>query len=179
LIAGAVAKRYARALADVAVASHELEAVRDDLRAFARLLAEQRELRQFVANPSIARRAAVGAVTDILTALGLRPLAVRFLTLLLEAGRLGRFDPILQSYEQEVSLRLGRVQAVVTSAAPLPEAEQEALRRRLSAVTGIQIHLDMHTDPALLGGLVAQVGSRMFDGSLRTQLRRMREALAR
>ena len=179
MIPGAVARRYARALADVAAASRELEAVRDDLRAFARLLAEQRELRQFVANPSIARGEAVGAVTDILTALGLRPLAVRFLTLLLEAGRLGHVDPILQSYEQEVDLRLGRARAAVTWAAPLPEAEQAELRRRLSAVTGKQVYLDPHTDPALLGGLVAQIGSQVYDGSLRTQLRRMREALTR
>jgi F-type H+-transporting ATPase subunit delta len=179
LIGGAVARRYAKALADVAAGSQALEPVQDDLRAFVRLLTEQRELRQFIANPAIARKEAVAAVTDIARALGLRPLAVRFLTLLVESGRLGALEPILRAYEEQVDGRLGRVRATVTWAAPLPEAEQAALRQRLAAVTGKTVYLDARTDPALLGGVVAQIGSQVYDGSLRTQLRRMREELTR
>ncbi len=174
-----MARRYARALADVAASSKELEPVRDDLRAFARVLASQRELRTLIMNPSVARKDAGLAVADISAAMGLRPLAGRFLDLLLDAGRLAQLDAILRAYEEQVDLRLGRVKAAVTLAAPLPEAEQAELTRRLSDITGKQVYLDARTDPALLGGFVAQIGSQVYDGSLRTQLRRMHDELTR
>ena len=179
MIGGAVARRYGRALADVAAASQELEAVRDDLRAFARVLSQQRELRHLIANPSVARKDAGAAVTDIVAAMGLRPLSGRFLSLLFDAGRLGQVEAILRAYEEQVDSRLGRVRAAVAFAAPLPETEPAELQLRLSAMTGKGVYLDARTDPALLAGFVAQIGSQVYDGSLRTQLRRMHDELTR
>ncbi len=179
MIAGVVARRYAKALADVASGSNELEAVRDDLRAFARVLREQAELRHFVANPSIARSDAAAVLKDVIGAMHLRPLAGRFIELLLQAGRVADVETILRAYEEQVDVRLGRVRATVAWAAPVAEAEAAELRRRLSAVTGKEVYLDSRIDPSLLGGIVAQIGSQVYDGSLRTQLRRMRETLTK
>jgi F-type H+-transporting ATPase subunit delta len=179
LIAGSVAKRYAKALAEVAAGSQMLEVVRDDLRAFVDLLRGHRELRQFLANPSVSRRDAAETVKEIGTSMRLVPLTATFLQIVLEGGRIVGLDGILRAYEALVDDQLGRVRAAVTSAAPLTTEAQDRLRQRLSEVAGKTVYLDVKEDPALLGGLVAQIGSRIYDGSLKTQLARMRDELAR
>jgi len=179
LIAGSVAKRYAKALVEVAAASQVLEAVRDDLRALADLLREHRELRQFLANPSVSRRDASEVVKEIGAAMRLAPLTATFLQVVLEGGRLAGLEGILRAYEALVDEELGRVKAVVTSAAPLAAEAQEQLRRKLGEVTGKTVYLDIRQDPTLLGGVVTQIGSRVYDGSLKSQLARLRDELAR
>ena len=179
MIPGSVAKRYAKALVEVAAASNELDGVRRDLHALADLLRKHRHLRQFVANPSVSRRAAGEVIKDIGTAMEVKPLTATFLQILLEGGRLAGLDAILRSYELLVDERLGRVKAVVTSAAPLEADAQERLRRRLGDVTGKDVYLELRQDPALLGGMVTQIGSRVYDGSLKTQLVRLRDELVR
>jgi F-type H+-transporting ATPase subunit delta len=179
LIAASVAKRYAKALVEVAAASNELDGVRQDLRALAELLRDHRDLRQFVSNPSVARRDAGEVIKDVAAAMNVRPLTATFLQILLEGGRLAGLETILRAYELLVDERLGRVRAVVTCAAPLGADAQEQLRRRLSEVTGKDVYLELRQDPTLLGGVVTQIGSRVFDGSLKTQLARLRDEMVR
>lgn len=179
MIAGSVAQRYAKALVDVAAASHELGEVHRDLHTFANLLRERRELRQFLANPSVPRRDAAALIREIGAAMAIRPLAATFLQVVLDGGRLSGLDAILRAYEALVDERLGRVKAVVTSAAPLDAGLQEGLRRRLGEVTGKDVYLEFRQDSTLLGGVVAQIGSRIYDGSLKTQLGRLRDELIR
>jgi F-type H+-transporting ATPase subunit delta len=179
LIAASVAKRYAKALVEVAAASNELDGVRQDLRALAELLRDHRDLRQFVSNPSVSRRDASDVIKDVAAAMQVRPLTATFLQIVLEGGRLTGLETILRAYELLVDERLGRVKAVVTSAAPLGADAQERLRRRLGEVTGKDVYLELRQDPTLLGGVVTQIGSQVFDGSLKTQLARLREDMAR
>ena len=179
MIAGSVAKRYAKALVEVAAASQVLEAVRDDLRALADLLREHRELRQFLANPSVSRRDASEVVKEIGAAMRLAPLTATFLQVVLEGGRLAGLEGILRAYEALVDEHLGRVKAVVTSVAPLAAEAQEQLRRKLGEVTGKTVYLEVRQDPTLLGGVVTQIGSRIYDGSLKSRLARMRDELVR
>lgn len=174
-----MAKRYAKALVEVAAASSELDEVRQDLRALAELLREHRDLRQLVSNPSVSRRAAGEVLKDVAAAMAVRPLTATFLQVLLEGGRLAGLETILRAYELLVDERLGRMQAVVTSAAPLDADAQERLRRRLGEMTGKDVYLELRQDPALLGGVVTQIGSRIFDGSLKTQLARLRDEMVR
>ena len=179
MIPASVAKRYAKALVEVAAASGELDGVRQDLRALAELLRGHRDLRQFVSNPSVSRRDAGEVIQEVATAMQVRPLTATFLQILLEGGRLAGLETILRAYELLVDERLGRVRAVVTSAAPLEADAQERLRRRLGDVTGKDVYLELRQDPTLLGGVVTQIGSRVFDGSLRTQLARLRDEMVR
>jgi F-type H+-transporting ATPase subunit delta len=179
LIAGSLAKRYAKALVEVAAAARELDPVARELGEFAALLRGQRQLRQFFANPSIQRRDKVGAYEQIAARLAVRPLTRTFLRVLLEAGRLGELENVLRAYEGLVDERLGRVKAVVTSAVPLPAETQERLRQRLQAELGKQVYLEARQDPGLLGGVVTRIGSVVYDGSLKMQLRRLREELVR
>jgi F-type H+-transporting ATPase subunit delta len=179
LISGSVAKRYAKALVEVAAGLQELDGVHQDLRAMVDLLREQRELRQFLANPSVARKDAVAVVQEIGAAMKIRPLTATFLRIVLEGGRMAGLEGILRAYELLVDEHVGRVKAVVTSAASLDAEAQERLRRRLGEVTGKDVYLELRQDPGLLGGVVTQVGSRVYDGSLKTQLARLRDEMAR
>lgn len=179
MIAGSVAKRYAKALVDVAAASDDLEAIRQELAEFAGLLREQRELRLFLANPSVLRPDKVRALDEVMAIVRLRPLTTSFLRILLEAGRLPALDSVLRAYEALVDERLGRVKAVVTAAVPLEADAEERLRLRLEQVVGKHIYLEVQQDPGILGGLISQIGSLVYDGSLRTQLARLREQLVR
>jgi F-type H+-transporting ATPase subunit delta len=179
LIAASVAKRYAKALVEVAAASNELDGVRQDLRALAELLRDHRDLRQFVSNPSVSRRDAGEVIRDVAAAMNVRPLTTTFLQILLEGGRLAGLETVLRAYELLVDERLGRVKAVVMCAAPMDADAQERLRRRLGEVTGKDVYLELRQDPTLLGGVVTQIGSRVFDGSLKTQLARLRDEMVR
>ncbi len=177
MIAGSLAKRYARALAEVAATSGELDPAARELGEFAALLRAQRPLRLFFANPSIQRRAKVAAYEQIATKLGVRPLTRTFLRVLLEAGRLGELENVLRAYEELVDERLGRVKAVVTSAVPLAAETQERLRQRLQAQLGKQVYLETQQDPGLLAGMVTRIGSVIYDGSLKTRLLKLRGEL--
>ncbi len=179
MIAGSVARRYAKALVDVAAASNELEAVREELSSFANLLGDHRELRQLLTNPSILRRDKVQILDEVVSRLALRPLTKSFLRILLEAGRLPALEGVLRAYEALVDERLGRVKARVTAAGLLEDEVQERLRQRLEQVTGKTVYLEVRQDPRILGGLVSQIGSLVYDGSLRGQLARLREEMIR
>jgi F-type H+-transporting ATPase subunit delta len=179
LIAGSVAKRYARALADTAADPRELEAAREELRSFVNLLRSQPALRQFLANPSVPRQDAAEVAAEVAQRLGLRPLVGTFLRILAESGRLLSLEGILRTFETLVDERLGRVKAAVTIAAPLPAAETEALRHALAKLTGKDVYLEVRQEPAILGGVIAQIGSQVYDGSLRSRLARLAEELVR
>jgi len=179
LIAGSIAKRYAKALVDVAASGNEVEVVGQELSGVAGLLREHRELHRFLVNPSILRRDKVRVLEEVMARLSLRPLTKSFLRILLEAGRLQALEGVLRAYETMVDERLERVKAVVRTAAPLEGEAQERLRQRLAEMTGKTVYLEVQQDTSLLGGLVTQIGSQVYDGSLRTRLARLQEELVR
>jgi F-type H+-transporting ATPase subunit delta len=177
LIARFVARRYAKALVDVAAATNELEAVRQELSGFVGLLRERRDLRQFLLNPGILRRDKDEVLDGVVSRLEFRPLTRSFLRILLGARRLPALASVLDAYESLMDERLARVKAIVTAAAPLDAEMQEHLRQRLEQVTGKTVYLKVQHDPGILGGLITQIGSLVYDGSLRGQLARLREEM--
>ena len=179
MIARFVARRYAKALVDVAAATNELEAVRQELSGFAGLLRERRDLRQFFWNPGILRRDKDEVLDAVVSRLEFRPLTRSFLRILLGARRLPALETVLDAYEGLMDERLARVKAIVTAAAPLDAEMQEHLRQRLEQVTGKTVYLKVQHDPGILGGLITQIGSLVYDGSLRGQLARLREEMVR
>ena len=178
MIAGSMARRYAKALVEVAATTGDLETVRQELADFAEVLRDHREFRLFVENPSVLRRDKTTLFEQVVAMPGFRPLTTTFLRILLEAGRLGALESILRAYVALVDEHLGRVKAVVTTAAPLPAEQQDRLRQRLTQVTGKQVYLEIQDDPSILGGLITQIGSLVYDGSVRTQLVRLGGQLA-
>lgn len=176
---GALAKRYARALAEAVGDPQELEAVGRELAAFVQLLREHRDLRALLANPGVQQADKAAILERLAVGLALRPTATAFLRLVLEKGRLGSLETIAGLYQDFMDERLGRVRAEVTTAAPVDGAIMGRLAERLAAVAGKRVVLEAKTDVGLLGGLTARIGDTVYDGSLRAQLARVREQLLR
>ena len=175
----AVARRYAKALFALAREDDRLEPVRGELEQLGKLLAESPELRAVLLqplHPVAQRRAVLGALAE---RLGASPLLRNFLAFLVDQRRLVDYQGIEAEYARLADAAAGLTLARVTSATPLGDAQRQRLERALERKSGGRVQLDIQIDPALVGGAVAQLGDVVYDGSLRTQLQRLRASLAR
>ena len=179
MIDASVARRYARALFSLGLEEGHHEAYGVELESILAALAQNREAGAFLRNPGYTLQQRHNASDAVAQALELSPTVVSFLNLLVDRQRVGDLQQIARAYRGMVDEKVGRMRATVTSAAPLSERETKNLRDAIAEMTGRTIVLDAKTDPALIGGAVTQVGARQFDGSIRTQLERMREQLKR
>jgi F-type H+-transporting ATPase subunit delta len=179
LIASSVARRYARALLSLGLEEGRHEQYGDELEAVVRVLNESPEAGAVIRNQGFTVAQRQAAVAAIAAALGLSPLVVNFLRLLVDRQRIADLATVARAYRAMVDQQVGRVRATVTAAEPLSPPELERLREAIAKMTGRTIILDSKTDPSIIGGVVTQVGATQFDGSLRTQLERMRESLKR
>ena len=173
----AVARRYARALHALASAARRADAVADELAGFAHLLSTERELREALLRPWVKAATKRGIVLEVTARLGLSALTRNFLALVAQRRRLDLLGDILAAYRATVDEAAGRVRARVRSAAPLPDAERAVLRERLGRRLGKTVLLETVVDPELLGGFVAEVGSRVLDMSVAGQLAVLRERI--
>lgn len=179
MIAASVARRYARALFALGLEDGRHEEYGEELESILAGLDQSRDAGAFLRNPGYTLQQRHSAADAVAEALKLSPTVVNFLRLLVDRQRVGDLGQIARSYRAMVDEKVGRMRATVTSAAPLTDRETKSLRDAIAEMTGRTIVLDARTDPSLIGGVVTQVGARQFDGSLRTQLERMREQLKR
>jgi F-type H+-transporting ATPase subunit delta len=173
----AVARRYARALHALASEARRAEPVAEELAGFDQLLAADRELRDALLRPWVKASTKRAIVLEVADRLGLSHLTRNFLALVAQRRRLDVLGEILLQYRARVDEAAGRIRARVRSAAPLSDAERAALRERLGRRLGKTVLLDTEVDPALLGGFVAEVGSRVLDMSVAGQLSALRERI--
>lgn len=179
MIAAGLAKRYAKALEEAAAEADALEAVGTELERVATLWHQDPAMAAFFGNPGILLRDKAETLKSLSQRMALAPLVARFLNLLLSRHRMQALPTMARLYRNLMNKRLGRVEAAVTTAVPLPADLQKGLRRQLAQVLGRTVLLAPHVDPAILGGVVVQVDSTVYDGSLRTQLKQLRERLLR
>lgn len=170
----ALAERYARALVDVALEKHEADQVKQELSAFAALVRESPELHSFLANPSIARSAKHAAIEQLVARMGASRTLRNYLFVIIDQRRAGMLPEIEQAFSRILDARQGIAQASVTSAAELTPAEQAELVEVLDRLTGEKVQARFATNAELIGGAVVRIGSTIYDGSVRTQLERMR-----
>jgi F-type H+-transporting ATPase subunit delta len=173
----ASATRYARALLDVAIAQSDPGKVDEDLATFATMIAEQAELQQVLTNPRVPVPARAAVIRTLAERTGVNQLVGRLIVLLAERGRLELLPAIVDAYRERLLAHRRIVRAHVTSATPLAPERQDALRRSLSQATGKDVQIDVETDPELIGGIVARIGSTVYDGSIRTQLQKVKQQL--
>jgi F-type H+-transporting ATPase subunit delta len=176
----AVAKSYAKALFELARERAQIEAVGAELASVASVVAQQPQLLTFLSRPWVAIAAKRGAAAELAARLGLSPLVRDFLGLLAARNRAAYLAPIAAAYRALDDAVSGRVRVKLRTVVPLTDQERESLSTRLSRLLeGRKLVIEESVDPQLLGGFVAEVGSRILDGSLDTQLDRMRAQLAR
>jgi F-type H+-transporting ATPase subunit delta len=173
----AVARRYAKAMAELARAEGRLEAVGEELVRFERVLHEEAQLADTLSHPWVQAAAKRAIVTAVAERLGLSCPTRNFLALVAQRRRMPLLGDILVAYLALVDEAAGRARARVVSAAPLTAAEQTAIRDRLGRKLGRTVILETSVDPALLGGFVAEVGARRLDASLVGQLNALRQRL--
>jgi F-type H+-transporting ATPase subunit delta len=166
-----VAGRYASALFDLANEERKLAEVEQDVAILQRLLDESEDFRRMVLSPVFSADEQGRAVAAIAQRTGLSSLGTNFVRLLARGRRLFALADILKAFRQMLARHRGEVMADVSSAHPLSENQMAALMDTLSSTAGgKRVRINTKVDPALLGGLVVKMGSRMIDSSLRTKL---------
>jgi F-type H+-transporting ATPase subunit delta len=178
MISAAVLGRYARSLAEVALELNDEERVSRDLAEYREVFQAVPDLLVAFDSPAVTRDAKENVFSALLVRYPVRKVTENFLRVLLQHNRIRYFDQIYEIYVTTVNEHKGIATAAVTTAAPLSERELTGLRESLSKVTGKIIKLDVQLDSGLLGGVVVQVGSTVYDGSIRRQLSEMRRHLA-
>jgi F-type H+-transporting ATPase subunit delta len=174
----AIASRYARAYAEV-VLDMKLKPAQavEELSAMAGLIQSNGELRVVLQNPAVEHGQKLHLLDAIVSRLGgSRPLR-NFVAVLVDQRRIGQIGEIVQQFRHELNERLGIAEAEVSSARELAREEKELLQERVAAITGKVVQATFLHDPGLLGGAVVRVGSTVYDGSVRGQLRRIKENL--
>jgi F-type H+-transporting ATPase subunit delta len=176
----AVAKSYAKAVFELARERNQVDAVGKELDTLAALMAEQPQLLAFLSRPWVAAAAKRAASADIAERLGLSPLTRDVLALIAARNRADHLAGIAKAYRAFDDIAQRRVRVQLRTAVALTDAERQKLSARLSGMLeGQQLVIEESVDTQLLGGFVAEVGSMILDGSLDTQLDRMRDRLAR
>jgi F-type H+-transporting ATPase subunit delta len=181
MISHAVTTRYANALIDILLGPNagmqSADAVAQ-LRSFESALSGTAALRTVLASPVVAKARKRTIVRRISEALGLSRIITNFLLVLTDHGRAGALTETIHSFELLLDERLGFVHADVRSAFELTPAQQEALSRELTGLAGKQVRIKFVADPDLIGGVTARLGSKLYDGSVRGRLAKMRDTLA-
>jgi F-type H+-transporting ATPase subunit delta len=173
-----MAGRYAGALFELARESKAIDAVKSDLDRFDGLLNESADLKRLVRSPVFGADEQLKALSVILERAGIGGLAANFLRVVTTNRRLFAVRDMIRAYRALVARHRGEVTAEVTVAEPLNDSNLGALKDALKNVTGgKEIDLDVQVDPAIIGGLIVKVGSRMVDTSLRTKLNAIKFAM--
>jgi F-type H+-transporting ATPase subunit delta len=175
-----VATRYARALLDVAIKERaNVEQIESQLADFVDLLNKYPALEKVLLNPAVPVPRKRAAVAELLARANFSPILAKLIALLADRDRLVLLPDLLASYRERLMDYRHVVRAEVTTAAPIDATRVEAIQRGLATLTGRTVTVATKIDPAIIGGVVARVGSTVYDGSVTRQLERMRETLER
>jgi F-type H+-transporting ATPase subunit delta len=174
-----VASTYARAFADVVFSAH-LDANRAvaGLREIARLLAESADLRRVWENPAVPADQKRRLLDAIVQREGIDKPVRNLVAVLMDHRRVQFLQRIIEQLEKELDARMGFAEAQISSARELSEAEKRALEVEIEKTTGKKVRARYALDPSLLGGAMVRVGSTIYDGSVKGQLEKIREAMS-
>jgi F-type H+-transporting ATPase subunit delta len=172
-----LAGRYATAILELAQEEKSVEPVERDFDTLKRLIAGSSDLSHFLRSPIFTRADQAKAMNAVLEKIGAAALTTKFVLILASKRRLFALGDIIRAFQNRLARQRGEVQAQVSSAHALSDAQMSELKAVLRAELGRDPRIETRIEPSLLGGLVVKVGSRMVDSSLRTKLNRIRIAM--
>jgi F-type H+-transporting ATPase subunit delta len=175
--ASAAARRYARALFELAREEHRVAEVRGELDRMSDLLAESGELHDALLTPLHPVDERKGVLDAVSASLELSTTVRHFQSYLIDQRRLVDFPAICEEFARLADETSGLLTAEVTAASPLDDRRKDRLRRALSQATGREVRLEVKVDPELIGGAIAKVGDVVFDGTLSAQINHLRANL--
>ena len=174
-----LAKRYAKAVIDLAQEAGILKEVGQDLDRIAHLFAESHELVNVFADPTIASEAKEKVLSEVLKKGGVQELTMKFIHVVLQKGRILGVGEIALSYRDLSDQLENRIRARVVTAARLDDNEKSRMKDALSKISGKDVVLEVEVDESLLGGVVAYMGSQVYDGSIKNQLTQLKDNLSK
>lgn len=176
LVSG-VAGRYATALFELASEANAIDAVSADLNSFSAMIAESADLKRLIESPAFSAEEQVAAIKALLAAAGISGIAGNFIGFVASKRRLFALPGMIAGYRALVAEAKGIVSAQVTVAEEPSAKRLEEIRATLKEVAGKDVDVAIKVDPAIIGGLVVKMGSRMVDASLKTKLNSIRLAM--
>lgn len=172
-----MAGRYANALFELALETNAFDAVSADLEKFDAMVAGSPDLQRLVRSPVFGAEEQTRAVAEVLNKAAIGGLAAKFIKLVAGNRRLFAVRDMIRGFKALVAKHKGEVMAQVTVAEKLNDARLNEIKAALKTVTGKDVQVDVQVDPAIIGGLIVKVGSRMVDSSLRTKLNAIKFAM--
>jgi len=172
-----IANRYARALADVVASTGNYRQVLGELEDFGAAYRQSLEFREVCETPAVGMAQKLSVLEALAGRMGSSHLALNFLRVLMSHYRMRLLDEVIEAFRRVADSRLGVVRVKISSASGLSDEQQKLLQARFNELTQKQSELEFHLDDGLIGGLVAQIGSTVFDGSIRGSLDRLRGQL--
>ncbi len=177
-LVSSTAYKYAEALADVAADTHfPLEKAGEQLESFVSAYNGSEELKSALLVPSYPLAVKQGVVREISQLLKMEKIVLNFLLVLLEKGRLGQIEEVFAAYQGVLDNKAGVVRVDVASAHTLSAEDQKQIAATMKKVTGKEVKLSYSVDDDLIGGLKLQVGSTVYDGSVRSSLEQLRNRM--
>ena len=174
MIGSDIAKRYARALFDIAREENAIEAIYDELKGFSSLLAGSADLTDFFANPVFDSADKAAVMGEIIKEIKASVTTSSFLKLLVDKRRINAIGQIEECYRRYMDEVLNKVRVEVKTAFPLSKELSDRIKKQMEGMTGKNVDMVINEDPSLLGGVVIGVGDTLYDGSVRAQLNSIR-----
>lgn len=172
-----IAKRYAKALVQLAEEKKSVDKTRDDLAAFVVAVDSLPALQKLLASPVFTPENKKAVIKELGGKLGMQSTTLRFVEHLAETGRIRYVKEMYEAFQEILAERTNRAMARLTTAAAISPADLADIKKKLEALTGKQVDIDSKIDASLIGGAKAQIGSTVYDGSIKNQLTKMRNLL--
>lgn len=174
-----IAKRYAKALVELAGEQKTFEKTSEDLKAFVDAMEGQPAVEKLFRSPAVTPKDKKAVIRDIAQRLNLHTTTTRFIEFLAENGRVRHIREVQQAFEDLLAERQNRVAVELTSATAVNNGYLSDLKGRLERITGKNVDIKTQIDPSLIAGARARIGSVIYDGSIKNQLNRMRERMGK
>lgn len=172
-----VSKRYAKALIDLATQEGIVDQIERNFGKTVQTIIQTRNLRNFFFNPVYKSDEKMKLLDMVVKEMAISGLLKKFLELLIEKDRFPEIQEIYKEYVRLSDQLNNRAEAEITSAAALNDEDKKKLQSRLEALTGKNIYLNIKQDPTLIGGVITRIGSIVYDGSIKSQLAKLKEQI--
>ena len=179
MVTGSLSRRYAKAMFDIGTQQGDLAKLGQDIRSLAKAMTESAELDNALTNPALRRSDRRKVIDAVMQSIGVQTSSRNLVYVLLDGERMGNLPGISRALDEMIEAKAGRVTAEVISAKPLDASQLSEINVALEKLSGKKVSVTTRQDPELLGGVIAKVGDTVYDGSLRTQLRAIRDELSK
>ncbi|MDY7033422.1 MAG: ATP synthase F1 subunit delta [Thermodesulfobacteriota bacterium] len=179
MIGSSITRRYAEALVSIGVEENRCDTFENELKQIVDVLEKNIELRNVVFSSVYPQKNRKAILKDIIKRLQLSETIENFLNLLIDKNRIEFLPHIVNTYEEIIDKREGRLRATVTVAQQIPNKSIERLKKAFQSSTGKEVVIEIEEDPSIIGGAITKLGHVVYDGSIKSHLERLKRSMIR